>query len=72
MEFGQQVFDPVVTDRTHGSDKDARGHQDVVEDDPVQLGLLVKQLRAEAERSRYFIVKSHLETVTRLWKASYR
>lgn len=44
MKLRQQILHPVVPDGTHRPDVDPRGHHHVVENDPVQLRLLLKQL----------------------------
>lgn len=44
MEFRQQILHPLVSNRTHRPDVDPRGDQHIVEDDPVQLCLFLKQL----------------------------
>lgn len=54
VELGQQVFDPVVTNGTRGSDEHARGHEDVVEDDPVQVGLFVEQLKGRGQKRVFY------------------
>lgn len=52
MEFRQQILHPLVSDGTHRPDVDPRGDQHVVEDDPVKLCLLLKQLKTTTRRAQ--------------------
>lgn len=45
MQPGQQVPDPLVAHRAHGAHVDLGGDGHIVENDPLQLGLLVVELK---------------------------
>lgn len=45
VQPGQQVLDPLVAHGAHGAHVDLGGHGHVVEDDPLQQGLLVVELK---------------------------
>lgn len=45
VQSGQQVPDPLVAHGAHGAHVDLGGHGHVVEDDPLQQGLLVVELK---------------------------
>lgn len=45
VQPGQQVLHPLVAHGAHGAHVDLGGHHHVVEDDPLQQGLLVVELK---------------------------